>query len=313
MTPDVTVITITRGRPQRLLRAIESVRRQRYDGELMYLIVVDDCAPTSELLSDISARYPLLRWHHATRDAGECSGPQRLGKLRNLAVAKTETPWVAFLDDDNYYEPVHIDSLVACARANGVHAVHSERWLHNPDGSPYLEQRMPWKRDPAEGRRLYTLLRDRGVFVPGSNVVHDRADPRGHPHPVRMVDTSEWLLSRRLLLDHAFCEQYTVDDWEKVVPEDKKLLQQLIADRVPIASSRVPTLHYQLGGYSNAFDAGAPVSWARPGGTDHSAAGATTTIALGSLAAPHLEGVECDDDPERRPQENAVPTHRLRR
>jgi hypothetical protein len=266
--PAVTVITITSGRPELLFRAMESVRGQTYDGPLAHLILIDECVRTATVLRAVAARFPAVRWQQFTRTPGDVSGPERLGRLRNLAVGLAATPWVAFLDDDNSFEPDHVRSLVACANATGVPAVHSERWLYNPDGSPYLEPRMPWKRDVAEGRLLYAVLREKGVFVPGSNVVHDRADPDGHPDPVRMVDTSEWLLARPLLLDIPFCERYSVTDWQNVTPEDNKLLQRLVAEHVPIVSTRRPTLHYQLGGYSNAFDTNSPSAWRPPDPAD---------------------------------------------
>lgn len=264
MTTAITVITVTRARPALLLRAIESVCRQDYRGRLEHLILIDECPVTTAVLHTVARQVPGLSWRQIPRSPHERSGPPRLARLRNAAVRLAATPWVAFLDDDNQYEESHLSSLLACAQATGFPAVHSERTLQHPDGSPYLEPRMPWERDPAEGRRIYAQLRDKGVFVPGSNVVHDRADPQGHPAPVRMVDTSEWLFSRELLLDILFCEQYSLADWEQVIPEDNKLLRRLIAERVPIASSRLPTLSYRLGGYSNAFARDTPLAWECP-------------------------------------------------
>ena len=262
----ITVITVTRSRPVLLLRAIESVRRQDYRGHLRHLVLVDDCPATTAVLQTVVRQVPHLSWRSMSREPGEQSGPHRLARLRNLAVRIARTPWVAFLDDDNQYEECHLSSLLACALATGVPAVHSERTLHRPDGSPYLEPRMPWKRDHAEGRRVYRELLDKGVFVPGSNVVHDRADPLDHPDPAQMVDTSEWLFARDLLLRIPFCERYSLSDWEQMIPEDNKLLRRLVAERVPIASSRLPTLRYCLGGYSNSFspDHETALAWRPP-------------------------------------------------
>jgi hypothetical protein len=68
-----------------------------------------------------------------------------------------------------------------------------------------------------------------------------------------MVDTSEWLFERDLLLQIRFCEEYSYEDWVEVRPEDNKLLRSLVAEGVPIACTHAPSLRYYLGGYSNAF------------------------------------------------------------
>jgi len=49
----ITVITVTRNRPQLLERAILSVRSQDYPGHVMHLIIVDDCNQTVHALEEI--------------------------------------------------------------------------------------------------------------------------------------------------------------------------------------------------------------------------------------------------------------------
>lgn len=263
----VTVVTITRGRPQLLSRAIASVQAQDHEGPLRHAIVVDDvpmvyAATYCRWGRGIPGRD--LTWTVAARQPEDRSGPARLGRLRNRAVRAATTPTLAFLDDDNEFEPHHISSLVACMRQTGCPAVHSQRRLYWRDGTPYVDPVMPWKRDPAEGRRAYVDLRRRGLFLPHSNVVRDRADPRGSPDPARMVDTSEWLFERHLLLRLPFCEQYDHRDWVEVVPEDNKLLTDLVDQDVPLACTHMPSLRYYLGGYSNSFsdmERGGTLAW----------------------------------------------------
>lgn len=256
-TPDsITVITLTRARPALLKRAIDAVRGQDYVGGIAHLAVIDDCPLTRDWLASAGNLPENFRWLYLPRQNGEQSGPARVAKLRNYAVRETSTRWVSFLDDDNEFEPHHLSSLVACAAAGRVAAVHSYRKLLWADGTPYLEQRMPWRRDAEEGRRLYRELAARGVFQPGSNVVRDRADPLGHTNPVRMIDTGEWLLERQLLCSHSFPTEYGLSDWANVTTEDDKLVEALVKSRVPIGRSGLATLKYYLGGYSNAFDSG---------------------------------------------------------
>jgi glycosyltransferase involved in cell wall biosynthesis len=263
----VTVVTITRGRPQLLSRAIASVQAQDHDGPLLHAIVVDDepmVYAATYCRWGHGAPWRGLSWTVADRDPGDRSGPGLLGRLRNRAVRAATTPALAFLDDDNEFEPHHISSLVACMRQTGCPAVHSQRRLYWRGGTPYVDPVMPWKRDPAEGRRVYAGLHRRGLFVHGSNVVRDRADPAGSPDPARMVDTSEWLFERDLLLRLPFCEEYDHRDWVEVVPEDNKLLRALVDQGIPLACTHMPSLRYYLGGYSNSFagvERGGTLTW----------------------------------------------------
>lgn len=261
MLPVVTVATITRGRPDLLLRAIRSLAAQDYQGSITHRILVDDCAATASMLEELqgASSYAFVS-RSVHRNATDMNGPARLARLRNVAVHEATTDYIAFLDDDNELEEAHISSLVECAMSTGCRAVHSWRRLYCSDGSPYLDARMPWKRDPEEGKQLYDVLRAKGVFVEGSNIVCDRADPRGYPDPVQMVDMGEWLFDRTLLLELPFCEQYTHQDWLDVIPEDNKLLQTLVDREIRIESTKLPTLRYYLGGYSNAFVAGSTTS-----------------------------------------------------
>lgn len=272
VTEAITVITVTRERPALLARAIRSVLVQDYRGPVTHLVLIDGCPATISWLR--SARHSLCSWMAVPRRPGQRSGPARLAKLRNLAVRLAKTRWIAFLDDDNEYEANHLSSLMACAQSSGSPAVHSQRTIYWSDGQPYLEQRMPWKRDKQLGRLIYKDLCDKGVFTPGSNVICDRADPKGHPDPARMVDTSEWVFQRSLLLETPFCETYSLRDWLAVIPEDNKLLQRLVADEIPIAGTGLPTLRYHLGGYSNAFADGEATCglWQPPGQAGRSSA-----------------------------------------
>lgn len=249
----ITVITITRQRPQLLKRAIASVEQQDYSGSINHLVIIDECETTRRSLEK-DARLPdWLVWQSIPRTPQERSGPWRLSKLRNLAVQLASSKWVCYLDDDNEFESNHLSSLIACAEQTGCRAVHSYEKIFQRDGTPYLEPRLPWCRDPEEGKRQYAELYSKGVFQPGSNVSRDRADPLGHPDPIRTVDMGEWLFERQLLLEYPFPEEYTQEDWLKITTEDDKLMLKLIENRVPIACTKIPSLKYYLGGFTNNF------------------------------------------------------------
>lgn len=251
MNTSVTVATITRGRPSLLRRAITSVRKQTHT-DLSHLIVVDGCETTREDLS-ANPSGTCIVYHYIERRPYEKSGPSRLASLRNLAVHLSTSRWIAFLDDDNEYEPDHIESLVQCALATGFQAVHSQRLLLKPNGEPYLEHSAPWGRDQEARDRVYQLLCDEGIMTPGSNIMRDRVlpTPKQSSGGVSVVDSSEWLIERQTLLECPFETEYDDEDWLAVRTEDAKLLHALARGGVRIGTTGKPTLKYYLGGFSN--------------------------------------------------------------
>src|SRR5215470_1929975 len=116
MRDSITVITLTRGRPQLLSRAIESVQKQVYGGSILHLVLIDDCLTTLNVFSRAINRNKGIAWQFMSREPGEKTGPARLAKLRNYGINIADTEWVSFLDDDNEFEPDHLSSLVACAK-----------------------------------------------------------------------------------------------------------------------------------------------------------------------------------------------------
>ncbi len=193
-----------------------------------------------------------VSWTFERRGPGVRSGPARSAVLRNRCVQHVRTSkWISFLDDDNEYEPAHLESLLRCARAASCRAVHSWVRVFHPDGRPFTAPAHPWEEDPHASRATYEDLVRKGVRVPFSNVFRDRADPLGVNDPVRDVDTSAWLLQRDLLLECPFTEEYNARDWETMNTEDRKLVVDLVDRREPIVCTSKATLRYYLGGYSN--------------------------------------------------------------
>ena len=247
---DITVLTVSRGRPQLLLRAIRSVQQQDYSGEIHHLVVVDDDPQTVAVLKKQNLSSINFKWISKLRAAATASGPHHLAALRNLAVQTAKTKWITFLDDDNEYEAHHLSKLMECAHKNACPAVHSWMQILHFDGTPYLEQRWPWCRDRAEGATRYQEFIKRGVLSAGSNVVKDSI----HNLPYRCVDTSEWMIQRDLLLKNPISTLFTREDFLANKAEDDKLLLGLLAAKVPIVCNEVVSLRYYLGGYSTNHD-----------------------------------------------------------
>lgn len=246
---DISVITITRRRPELLRRAIASVGRQAHVAE--HIIVVDACSATMAFLVADDRLARLRSDHaeilvHASRSVGDHSGPGRSARLRNVGVSIASASWVAFLDDDNEWEPDHLSSLRAVATRTGSRAAHSQRQVFTREGLPYLEESFPWAPSEREGKRVYRELLSLGIVERGSCIRRDRLI-EGMP----LIDTSSWLLSRTLLEETPFCEEFTQQDEIERRGEDDKLLESLIERHEKIVCSDRATLRYYLGGYSN--------------------------------------------------------------
>jgi glycosyltransferase involved in cell wall biosynthesis len=267
----ITVITLTRRRRELLKRSIASVYSQDYPGFIDHLVISDGCAETFEYLCGIeSPSHRRLIPHFESRAHGEIPDDYagldliypRIARLLNIGIRIADSRWVAFLDDDNEYEPNHLSSLVDCAVRNNCSAVHSFRKIFRADGSPYLDHVFPWAPNPEEGRRIYELMCSRGVWVRNSNILKDRAGPSGlkpfrnstivsERYPVFLVDTSVWLLERNLLMKYPIPEAFEEEDLRNNTAPDDKLLELLLENKVRIVATGLPTLRYYLGGISN--------------------------------------------------------------
>ena len=272
MTADsVTVITLTRSRPELVRRAIESVRNQDYDDDIVHLVIIDECEKSEASLKEFgSSPGRGLSVVATTRPASE-RGPSsttrgsvygRMGRLINRGVDLARTRWIALLDDDNEFAPNHLQALRDAANAAGAPAAHSYRTIHWADGSPYLLPRFPWITDERTAVATYESLRRRGVWKEGDNVLRDRAGPMlggrfvnstiAEPSdPVLMVDHSTWFVHRDLLLDHPLPEQYAPEALDRNDCPDDCLLEALLRANAPIVCSQQASVRYYLGGISN--------------------------------------------------------------
>ncbi|MFI8199444.1 glycosyltransferase family 2 protein [Streptomyces sp. NPDC085942] len=259
---NVTVVTLTRYRPVEVQRAMRSVRAQTTTTPVHHLVLIDDNREIQSTLAEVAGDFPRCEIQYVPREPHEASGPSRSSRLRNLGVRHASSTWIAFLDDDNEWDPDHLDSLLRCARKQGARAAFSDVSLLDKDGAPYREPRWPWARSTAEAEATYRDLVARGVCESGSNVIRHRMDVLDVP-----VDTSAWLLDRQLLLDVPFDDHFSAVDARDLVSEDDKLFYQLVERGEPVAATGRPTLHYYLGGYSNSYETVAPterdaISWA---------------------------------------------------
>lgn len=267
----ITVITITSGRRELLSRAARSVYNQDYPGCIEHLIVADDCLYNISSLANEFPRSDIrrIRLHAENRLENEQnlqamsrqSIYPRLARLLNKGIFLSSFGWIAFLDDDNEYEPDHLTRLYTFACDSDCNAVHSARSMLNVDGSPYLAPLFPGASTKEDGTRIYRLMCDRGVWIEGTNILKDRADAHqtsfanstvmSNADPVLLVDQNLWLISRELLIRYPIPEIFTDTDIANNTCPDDKLLENLILNHIQIKSNGHPSVRYYLGGISN--------------------------------------------------------------
>ena len=261
MNGSVTVVTVTRGRPNLLRRAIESVRAQDYTGTIQHVVVVDDDPATSAAVMserETADRRVVLHVEATPAEAERRPGDRRfvyprLARLLNVGIDLATAQWIAFLDDDNEYEPDHLSSLIAFALETRGVAVHSTRQMVWPDGSPYLEPFFPGAPNREEGARLYELMCQRGVWLRGTNILSDRVDVGTESRfrnstimtiddPVFLVDQNLWLIRRDVLRTIRVPEDFSDEELAANTCPDDKLLAALVSAGVRIECSGRPTV-----------------------------------------------------------------------
>jgi hypothetical protein len=245
-------VTLTRARPDRLLRAIDSVAAQR--GVAVEHIVLGDACPQigHPLMRDqLRSRYPHLRIRNVPRTQRVSYLPARLAQLRNIGARLASGEYIAQLDDDNAFEPDHLRSLLdALHGMEGAEAAHSWRRLFDSHDEPYAPAgHDPWRpRADADGGSFAALCR-LGILTPGSNLVRDRLVTEGATVP--RVDTSELLATRRLHLRCPWQTRFSRGAQRLGFTEDVAFSVALVRRGVRVALSEQPTLRYYMGGYSN--------------------------------------------------------------
>jgi glycosyltransferase involved in cell wall biosynthesis len=249
----VTVVTITRNRPDRLLRAAASVAAQE-GVHLQHVVVGDDCpALAGSFRAELHRRFPSLVSVNVgpVRDGRtEAYLPSRLGFLRNLGARVGTGKLIAQLDDDNVFRPDHLVTLVRALESRPeAQVAHSWRRLLTPDGQPFVPVDDPWHPDPARRADSYAYLASLGIFEPGSPVVRDTLMVRGRV--IARVDTSEFLVRRGLHERLPWPTDFSRAQQKLGFTEDLVFSHRLVKQRVEVACSERPTLDYYMGGYSN--------------------------------------------------------------
>ncbi len=160
MSADVTAIITTRNRAASCLRALDSVLTQ--DPPPQAVIVTDDASTdeTQTVLTRRAAEDPRIRYHRFDPALG---GP---GPGRNKGIELATTTWVAFLDDDDVWQPGKLAAQAAWFESPAVDVVGTN--AVRSDGSVYL----PSLAAPVRPTRA-AIIRDNPLIVSSVAVRRD--------------------------------------------------------------------------------------------------------------------------------------------
>gem|GEM_PF-2015213 len=118
--PIVSVLMRTRDRPHLLRNALESLRQQRFRN--FEVVLVND---GGEDVSDVCAEFPELLIRSIQRKQSE-----GIAAAINTAVKHAHGEYIAYLDDDDAFEPEHLWTLLAhLQRFAWQRVVYGDAWL----------------------------------------------------------------------------------------------------------------------------------------------------------------------------------------
>ena len=127
----VSVVITTKNRKDLLLRAIESVKTQTYSN--IEVIVVDDAS--TDGTKDICERYDGITYIYISSD--ESKGGNY---ARNVGIKQSKGVYIAFLDDDDYWDSSKIEKQLSLISDESIGFVYCgmRKEIVNKDGSFFL-------------------------------------------------------------------------------------------------------------------------------------------------------------------------------
>ncbi|UGY93309.1 glycosyltransferase family A protein [Streptomyces gobiensis] len=256
--PQVCVVTPTKNRPDRLIRAMASVKAQ-VGVASRHIVLGDNCRFLADPrnVEKLRGRFPEATIHNVRRsDLADVPEEEleyvvgRLAHLRNRGIEMADAEYVAHLDDDNVFHPTHLRSLMDVLWTNpAAQAAHSWRRLLTREGVELIpDGEDPWYGEPAKRAQSYERLRALGIFEPGSCVMRDTLRVGDQ---IRGVDTSELLVRSSLHERIPFPTRFSREQRRLGYTEDLAFSRELVRQEVPVLCSRQATVDYYMGGHSN--------------------------------------------------------------
>lgn len=131
MNPKVSVITPTHKRAHFLSRAVDSILSQTYDN--IQVVVVDD---NSELPESRRETEKIMEKYKDDSRVVFVENPKNLGGglSRNMGISVCDGEYIAFLDDDDEYEPPKIETQVKFMIMHDLDFCFTDLHLYTGDG-----------------------------------------------------------------------------------------------------------------------------------------------------------------------------------
>ncbi len=138
-----------------LERAVRSVFKQDFKGKIQIMVGLDYPCGNKEQLWALQLQCPknvqmdVLHLGYSTRanSTGLYYGYGG-GALRTILTFAANARYVAYLDDDNYYEPYHISSLMDLIQSRNYDWVISDRYpIHAKTGKRLPDEIIPWENE----------------------------------------------------------------------------------------------------------------------------------------------------------------------
>lgn len=218
----VTVITPTIGSPK-LADAIDSVQNQTYSN-IKHLIIADGHAEYSEKMMDIvvSTITGVPKRKIQTTSVPENTGANGFygHRIYSGYPHLLNADYIFFLDEDNWYDPDHVKSLVEVLD-QGNDFAHSFRKIYNPDKSYVCD-------DNCEALGKWPIY-----FT--------------HNDPQYLIDTSSFAFNREFI-------QKTCHLWHSGWGGDRKYFYSILAKYPNWDTNYKHTLCYRLDGNSGSVD-----------------------------------------------------------
>jgi len=215
--PSVTVITPTIGN-QHVRKCVESVAAQTY-GNVRHTIVVDGnnhLKSVQNALEEWVAHVDFIVLPHST-GSHQYFGHRIYGATPYLV----NTDYIAYLDEDNWFDPSHIQTLVKLCLQHDLDWAYALRRIVDWNGTPICE-------DNCESLGFW------GAWCNGQS----------------MIDTNCYFLRREVAVEAAPIWHRKGYSTESCDP-DKALCRWLIANKVKGFTSGDYTVNYRLGSSEN--------------------------------------------------------------
>jgi glycosyltransferase involved in cell wall biosynthesis len=174
--PRVTIITATYNWATVLPYSVASALDQTF-GDFEHWVIGDGCTDESaEVMADLAARDPRVRWFNLAANTGHQWGPNAEG------LARAEGDLIAYLGHDDLWLPNHLDVLVAAADADpAVGLVHSTTLMVYPDRVPYVRPGAGWIYQPPDWIPPTSVIHRRDVAAAAGGWKPPSADGRSDP------------------------------------------------------------------------------------------------------------------------------------